>query len=261
MDSSSELFAKSVRRRILKMTSGAKAAHTGSSLSMVDILTVVYTAELDISRDDVFISKGHAAAGVYSVLAEIGLVSEMAIAAYCNNGGILGGHVTQHGVPGVNLSTGSLGHALPFALGVAHSKLLDDGRGQVVVIMSDGECDEGSNWEAALLAGHLKLSNLLVVIDRNRLQSFTDTEQTVRLEPLADKWSAFGWEVLTVDGHDHAILEQAMQFSKSAHKPRLVIAETIKGKGVSFMEGDNVWHYRPPSDQDLSRALRELEPK
>jgi transketolase len=237
------------------------AAHTGSSLSMVDILTVIYTASLGIHRDDVFISKGHAAAGLYAVLAEIGLVDEREIAEYCKNGGALGGHVTQHGVQGVNFSTGSLGHALPYALGVAHAKALDKDEGQVAVVLSDGECDEGSNWEAALLAGHLEQGNLLAVIDRNRLQSFSDTEETVRLEPLADKWRAFGWEVSTVDGHDHRSLEYAMRMPISIGKPRLVIAETIKGKGVSFMERNNVWHYRPPSADELSDALKELDTK
>lgn len=261
MGNKTETFANNVRRRILRMTSGAKAAHTGSSLSMVDILTVIYTASLGISRNDVFISKGHAAAGVYAVLAEVGLLDESKIIGYCSDGGTLGGHVTQHGVPGVNLSTGSLGHALPFALGVAHAKTLSGEAGQVAVVLSDGECDEGSNWEAALLAGHLEQRNLMVVIDRNRLQSFTDTEDTVRLEPLADKWKAFGWEVSVVDGHDHEGLARAMTMHETIGKPRLLIAETVKGKGVSFMEGDNIWHYRPPSAQDLERALKELETK
>lgn len=261
MSSPAEVFATSVRRRILRMTSGARAAHTGSSLSMVDILTVMYTSNLNLGLNDIFVSKGHAAAGLYSVLAEIGLINESDIEGYCSNGGSLGGHVTQHGVPGVNLSTGSLGHALPFALGVAQAKRLDSAEGQVAVILSDGECDEGSNWEAALMAGHLELDNLLVVIDRNRLQSFSDTENTVRLEPLADKWAAFGWAVTTVNGHDHLQLEVAMMPQPTLKKPRLVIAETTKGKGVSFMEGNNLWHYKSPNEHELIEALQELPQK
>lgn len=252
-------FARNVRRKIVQMTSIAKAAHTGSSLSMVDVLAVIYNGDLSISHEDIFISKGHAAAGLYATLAEKGHIPQEAIDAYCQNGGILGGHVTQHGVNGVNLSTGSLGHALPFALGVALSKKLNDEAGQVAVVLSDGECDEGSNWEAALMAGHLNQGNLMAVIDRNRLQSFQDTEETVRLEPLADKWAAFGWSVSVIDGHDHAALEHAMKYSISDMKPRLVIAETTKGKGVSFMEGKNLWHYKSPNPDELAQALEELD--
>jgi transketolase len=240
------------------MVHKAKAAHIGSSLSVIDILVASFEFQRKNAGSEVILSKGHAAAGLYAVLNSFGQIPDEWIQSYCEDGSRLGGHATKSGIPGVVLSTGSLGHALPFAVGVSLRKNLKKQPGQTIVVLSDGECDEGSNWEAALLAAHLNLSNIIVVIDRNRLQSFTDTEKTVRLDPLDAKWESFGWEVMQVDGHE--ILELISGLGSGPRVgPRLLIANTVKGKGVSFMEGNNLWHYRPPADDDLALALADLE--
>lgn len=256
--------ALAARRTAVTMVSKARAAHIGSSLSMIDILSVIYAELANVSanpedpkRDMVFVSKGHAAAGTYAVMHHVGLIPQEWIDAYCEDGAQLGGHVTSHGVPGVELSTGSLGHALPVAVGVMLAAKRAGSDRRAWVLLSDGECDEGSNWEAALLVGHLGLSNLTVVIDRNGLQSLTTTEKTVRLEPLADKWAAFGWDVVEIDGHDHEVLGR--ELSASGDRPRCVIARTTKGKGVGYMENEVLWHYRPPNDEELAVALSDLK--
>ncbi len=246
------------------MCATANASHIGSSLSVIDILAVLYGAVARVDpnrpaagdRDIVLVSKGHAAAGVYAVLSAAGFIPESWLDDYCADGAPLGGHVTAHGVPGVELSTGSLGHALPFGVGQALAASRDGVDRRVYVVMSDGECDEGSNWEAALLAAHHGLGNLTVVIDRNGLQSLTTTEQTLRLEPLLDKWTAFGWEAAEVDGHDHEALETAV--SRRTEGPSVVVARTVKGHGVDYMENQVAWHYKSPSPEQLEVALRQL---
>lgn len=253
-------LAMEARITALKMVHKAKAAHIGSSLSVIDILIASYEFQSKNEGSEVILSKGHAAAGLYAVLNAFGWVPDEWVESYCENGSRLGGHATKAGIPGVVFSTGSLGHALPFAVGVSLRKQRRNQKGQSIVVLSDGECDEGSNWEAALLAGHLNLSNIIVVIDRNRLQSFTDTEQTVRLEPLDSKWKSFGWDVVQVNGHELTELVQALD-AEPRVGPKVVIANTVKGKGVSFMEGDNLWHYKPPNPEELSLALSELETK
>jgi transketolase len=205
--------------------------------------------------EELIISKGHAAAGAYAVLAHSGYIPLDLLETYSMNGSPLGGHVTSTHVPVINLSTGSLGHGLPFSVGRALAKKRLGIKGQSFVILSDGECDEGTTWESALLASQLELNNLIVVIDRNRIQSLAGTEETLKLEPLIDKWLAFNWNVLEVNGHDHVELETAF---KESDKPLLIIANTIKGKGVSFMEETVLWHYRPPSEEDLSLAISEI---
>jgi transketolase len=260
----SEELARSARVSALTMCSRAKAAHIASSLSAIDILAVLYAgvARVDAARPDqpdrdiVLMSKGHAAAGLYAVLGNAGFLPQKWLDEYCQDGGILSGHVTATGIPGVELSTGSLGHALPVGVGLALGHRLDGGPQRVFAVLSDGECDEGSNWEAALLAGHLQLDRLTVVIDRNGLQSLTSTEQTVRLEPLADKWRAFGWRVSEVDGHDHAALAAALELPGAG--PHVVIARTIKGRGVDWMENTVLWHYRPPSEEQLEDAIAQV---
>jgi transketolase len=257
----SHRVAHSARISTLKMTHAAGASHIGSSLSMIDIFSVIATETLLATNgklgNEIIISKGHAAAGAYAVLAHSGYLSLDVIDTYSKNGSLLGGHVTSDHVPVINLSTGSLGHGLPFSTGRALAKKRMGFEGQSFVIMSDGECDEGSNWEAALLASHLQLDNLSVIIDRNFMQSLKGTEDTVRLEPLAEKWKAFNWDVKVVNGHSHQELHEAI-FRKS-RKPMLTIANTIKGYGVSFMENSIDWHYKSPSAEDLSIALSELE--
>ena len=256
----SEQIALLARASALQMTYASKASHIGSSLSMIDILAVIATG-VDLAPngklgDELIISKGHAAAGAYAVLAHSGYIPLNLLETYSMDGSPLGGHVTSTHVPVINLSTGSLGHGLPFSVGRALAKKRLGIEGQSFVILSDGECDEGSNWEAALLASHLELDNVSVIIDRNFLQSLKSTEDTVRLEPLAEKWLAFNWDVAVVDGHAHEDLRQAI-FRKS-DKPRLTIANTKKGYGVSFMENSVPWHYKSPNAEELASALSEL---
>jgi len=256
-------LAFAARHEIIQMTSTAKAAHVASALSVVDVLSVLYAGVaninpeniLDANRDIVILSKGHAAAALYSVLALQGFFPKQWLEQYCQNDAPLGGHVTSKGVPGVELSTGSLGHGLPYGLGIAMSRKRDNALGRVFVVMSDGECDEGSTWESAMIANHHNLDNLIVIIDRNRIQSLTFTEDTLKLEPFADKWIAFGWETHTVPGHDYRQLQEAL---KKQTKPLCIIADTVKGKGVDFMENSVLWHYKPPSPEDVTRAFEKL---
>jgi transketolase len=262
--SDASVLAQKARHEILIMTSHAKASHVGSALSVVDILATLYSGAANISpqiyekdfRDVVILSKGHSAAALYSILALKEFFSRAWLKNYCQNGAELGGHVTSTGVPGIELSTGSLGHGLPYGTGVALARKLDKTSGKIFVVISDGECDEGTTWESALIANQHALNNLVVIIDRNRIQSLGSTEETLRLEPLADKWESFGWKVLTVDGHNFPELARAV--SKDCDGPLCVIAETIKGKGVSFMENTVLWHYRPPDEAQLKQALDEI---
>jgi len=253
-------IARDSRVSALKMVSSSKAAHIGSSLSCIDILSVLYSGFAEIGadqeiRDFVIVSKGHAAAGTYAVLANSNYMSLEMLSTYGQNGSLLGGHVTHSNNDAITLSTGSLGHGLPYGIGIALSKKRKNLGGKVFIVMSDGECDEGTTWESALLAFQFKLDNLFVIIDRNGIQSLAKTEDTLQLEPLADKWKAFNWEVETVDGHSHSQLEDALRASSG---PKCIIANTIKGKGVSFMEDSVLWHYRPPSELELETALKEI---
>ena len=251
------------------MISQAKTSHIGSCLSLADILAVLYGSVLNIDpkkpdwpdRDRLIVSKGHAAAVTYAAVAEAGFMPLERLGEYARNGGQLYGHVTHAGVPGVEMSNGSLGHGLPVGTGMALTAKRDGGKWRVFVLMSDGECDEGSNWEAILFAGHHRLDNLVVVIDYNKIQSLDFVEKTIRLEPFADKFRAFGWGVREVDGHDVGALRSTLEsLPIEAGKPNAVIAHTIKGKGVSWMEGKVLWHYRPPAEGDeLEKALAEVE--
>jgi transketolase len=262
-----EQLANSVRRHAVIMTKLGRSSHIGSILSIADILAVLYGKILTYKsndpswcgRDRFILSKGHAGAGVYAVLAECGFFSTDKLQTHYQNGSDLSGHVSHKAVPGVELSTGSLGHGLPVAVGIALSAKLDTKNFRTFVLMGDGECDEGSNWEAALFAAHHKLSNLIAIIDRNKLQSIKSTEETIALEPLADKWRAFGWTVKEVDAHNYRSLVDAMVVDKNEeNKPMMIIAHSIKGKGVSFMENSVLWHYRSPQDDEFAAALEEL---
>lgn len=256
-------LALAARHEIISMTSLAKASHVASALSVVDILSVLYSGAAKITpenmnepdRDIVILSKGHSASALYSVLALQQFFPKDWLAQYCGNDAPLGGHVTSKGVPGVELSTGSLGHGLPYGLGIAMSRKKSGAKGRVFVVMSDGECDEGTTWEAAMIANHHELDNLVVIVDRNRIQSLTFTEDTLRLEPFADKWIAFGWDVQSVPGHDYELLTKALT---SQTRPSCVIAETTKGKGVDFMENSVLWHYKPPTTEDVEKAFEQL---
>lgn len=257
----STLIAKKSRISALEMAKNSKAAHIGSSLSVIDILATLYVNFGATNSDGslinpILLSKGHAAMANYAVLAHVGLIPFQWLDDYCRDGATLGGHVTSHGIPPITLSTGSLGHALPFALGLALAERDISKRARIFVVLSDGECDEGSNWEAALFASHHELGNLTVIIDRNGLQSLKSTEDTLKLEPLDKKWEAFGWHVQKIDGHDHeAILEALIVSAEHQGQPSVVIAETIKGKGVSFMENKVEWHYRSPNQSELATAI------
>jgi transketolase len=261
--SSASELALAARSEIIKMTAAAKASHVGSALSVVDILSVLYTGGANVSvenlrnadRDIVILSKGHAASALYSVLALQGFFPMDWLKKYCENDAPLGGHVTSKRVPGVELSTGSLGHGLPYGLGIAISRKMSGVAGRVFVVMSDGECDEGTTWEAAMIANHHNLDNLIVIVDRNRIQSLTFTEDTLKLEPFEDKWKAFGWETRVENGHSYNALAKALN---KTSKPLCVIAETTKGKGVDFMENSVLWHYKSPAEEDLKNALSQL---
>jgi transketolase len=257
-------LARQIRIDILHMVHRARASHVGSGFSIADILAVLYGAIMQVDpqhpewpeRDRLVVSKGHAAAAVYAVLANRGFFPRQMLDGYCCNGSLLTGHVS-HAVPGVELSTGSLGHGLSVAAGFALAARLAGNKSRSFVLMSDGECDEGSIWEGALFAGHHRLANLVAIIDYNKIQSFGRVADVLDLEPFADKWRSFGWEVREVDGHDHAALRTA--FEEAPRRPMALICHTVKGKGVSFMEDRLEWHYKSPSDEQLASALSEVE--
>ena len=261
-----EKFALKIRKHAINMTNTGGSSHIGSILSIADILAVLYGSVMSYKadepkwpgRDRFILSKGHAGAGVYAVLAESGFMSLDKLKTHYQDGSDLSGHVSHKGIPGVEFSTGSLGHGLPVATGMALAAKINKQQHNTYVLMSDGECDEGSNWEAALFAPHHKLDNLVVIIDRNKLQSIHSTEDTLGLEPFVDKWQAFGWNVVNIDGHDHEQLISACN-SKIMGKPLCVIANTTKGKGISFMENQVLWHYRSPQDEEYESAMRELD--
>lgn len=262
-----EAFAKKIRSLALQMVTRAKASHIGSALSITDILAVLYAKVLRVdpaqpempSRDRFILSKGHACVAVYAALAERGFFPASELETYGQDHSNLMNHIS-HKVPGVEFSTGALGHGLSFGVGkaLAAKKMHADWR--VFVLLSDGEMDEGSNWEALMFAAHHKLDNLVAIIDYNKLQSLTTTQKTLGLEPLAEKLRAFGWSVQEVDGHNHDQLNQNLSHVPwESGKPSMLIAHTIKGKGISFMENKVEWHYRSPNAEQLAQALAELE--
>jgi transketolase len=259
-------LARRVREHALRMTRAGKSSHIGSVLSIADLLAVLYGRVMKVrpaephwpDRDRFILSKGHAGSGIYAVLAECGFFPAENLAQHCGNGSRLSGHVSHKGVPGVEFSTGSLGHGLGVAAGMALAAKLDERRHRVFTLLSDGECDEGSIWEAALFASHHKLDRLVAIVDYNKIQSLASTSDTLELEPFADKWRSFGWDVREVNGHDHDEIAQALRDSARG-KPTCVIAHTIKGRGVSFMEHSVLWHYRSPQGEEFERALKEIQ--
>lgn len=262
-----ELLAHKIRGHALKMVNRAHSSHIGSSLSMADLLAVLYGKILRVDpsnpewpqRDRFILSKGHAVAVVYAVLAERGFFPPEWLDTYAQNRSHLAGHIT-YGVPGVEVSTGSLGHGLSIGCGMALAAKRDNQPFRVFVLLSDGECDEGSTWESVLFAPHHKLDNLIAIVDYNKIQSFGRTEEVLNLNPLADKWRAFGWAVREIDGHNFEQIEGALtDIPFEAGRPSCIIAHTIKGKGVSFMEDQLAWHYLTPDDEQLRQALAELE--
>jgi transketolase len=266
-DDSTNRLATAIRVHVLRMVYRANASHVGSCLSIADILAVLYGRVLRVDpawpdwpdRDRFILSKGHAGAAVYAVLAERGFFPKEWLDTYCQDGSKLAAHITSHGVPGVEVSTGSLGHGLSIGCGMALAGKRDGRDYRVVVLLSDGELDEGSNWEAILFAPQHKLGNLVAIVDYNKIQGFGNIKDVLELEPLATKWSAFQWSVREIDGHSHEeILSALSSLPFDEGRPSVIIAHTIKGKGVSFMEGQLAWHYKSPNDEQLAQALGEL---
>jgi len=260
-----ELLNKNIRRTILEMINKSGAAHIGSALSIVEITNVVFKnvnlskiKSWDFDRDRIIFSKGHGTACLYSIMYHHGLLEKSMIDTYFKNNSLLAGH-TSHHVPFVEHSTGGLGHGLPVGTGVAigmRSKKIDS---KVFVILGDGEMQEGANWESIMLAGHLKLRNLIILIDYNEFSQVGKVEDCCSLEPLVQKFESFNFDVCEVDGHDEEKINNAIQKSKNSLKPSAIICRTIKGRGISFMEQNNLWHYRCPKGEDYEKALMELK--
>ncbi|MBI2067983.1 MAG: transketolase [Deltaproteobacteria bacterium] len=265
---SSKELSKRIRLHALRMTSRGGSSHIASVLSMADLLAVLYGEILNLDpsnpqwadRDRFILSKGHGGAGVYAALAERGFFPVEQLKTHYQDGALLSGHVSHKGIPGVEVSTGSLGHGLSIGAGMAYAGKLDGRKHRVFVLLSDGECDEGSIWEAVLFASHHHLDNLVVVIDYNKIQSLASVSETLELEPFADKWKSFGWAVYEVEGHDHEkIRDHCLKIPFQTGRPSCLIAHTTKGKGVSFMENSVLWHYRTARNEEFEKALKELE--
>lgn len=258
-------LAAEIRISILHTINGPRMGHIGGDFSVADILTTLFFGVLNLDpsdpswagRDRFILSKGHCSAALYSVLALRGFFPTAALKTFMAPLSALNGHPNRRKVAGVEANTGPLGHGLPIGVGCAVASRLAGASWRTFVVLGDGELQEGSNWEAAMAAGHRGLSNLTAIVDRNRLQQGARTEETNRLEPLADKWRAFGWEVIEVDGHDHGQLYGTLA-AKGADRPRCLLAHTIKGKGVSFIEDRVEWHHKVPSLEQVELALKEL---
>ena len=249
------------------MVHRARAAHVGAALSIVDILTTLYFGILHIdpsdaddpNRDRFILSKGHACSALYATLAERGFFPESVLSEFCADGGRLPGHPGMHCVPGVEVSSGSLGHGLSLGLGMAEAARADRRPSRTFFLVGDGETNEGAVWEAAMLAAARKLDNLIVIVDLNGLQAFGRTGEISGDVSLADKWRAFGWSVREAPGHDPAALRSVLSCVPfSPGRPSVVIAHTLKGSGVSFMEDRLEWHYRSPDAKQLAAALAEV---
>ncbi len=261
-------LARRIRRHVLQMTSTGGSSHVGAAFSIADIMAVLYGQIMRHDprqprwhgRDRFILSKGHAGAAVYATLAELGYFSVEQLKRHYQDGSIFSGHVSHKGIPGVELSTGSLGHGLGVGVGMAKALKLANQDPRVFVLLSDGECDEGTIWEAALFAQHHSLDNLVAIIDYNKIQSLGSVAETLALEPFRPKWESFNWSVVEADGHDHASLATALGTPPSrSGQPTVIIAHTIKGKGVSFMENTVLWHYRTARGEEFDRALAELD--
>ena len=261
-------LAARVRRHSVEMTHNAKASHVGSSLSMIELLTVLYGRVLRVKpgqpawpeRDRFVLSKGHGCAAYYAVLAEAGFFPLEWLSTFYQNGSKLAGHATHTHVPGIEISTGSLGHGLSVATGMALAGKRDNRPWRVFCLLSDGECDEGSTWEPILFAPQHKLDNLIAIVDYNKIQSLGTVKEVMDLEPFADKWRAFGWAVREIDGHNLEEIEAVLtSLPFEPGRPSCVIAHTVKGKGVSFMEDKLLWHYRTPQGEEYVAALAELD--
>jgi len=263
---SSIALAAQFRARVVSMSHAAKAAHLASALSCMDIVALLYHSVLQIDplrpnwedRDRFILSKGHAAAALYVALAYKGFIDEAALSTYGQAGSLLEEHPTPK-LPGVEAATGSLGHGLPHGCGMALAARIKHQSHRTFVLMSDGECNEGSVWEACLFAAAQRLGSLCAFVDFNKWQATGRSREVLALDPLVDKFKSFGWDVREIDGHDHAQIAHAVQHvSIHAQKPTMVVAHTVKGRGVSFMEDDNNWHYRIPTAAEVEQAALEL---
>jgi transketolase len=255
-----------MRRRAFRMVYDAQLGHPGGDFSAIDAMATLYFGVLRFDaarpdwadRDRFIMSKGHATGALYTVLCAAGYFPEAWLDTYMQPRSMLNGHPNRNYLPGVETNTGPLGHGLPVGLGIAIAGQITGAEYRTYVITGDGELQEGSNWEAAMTAGHRKISNLTLIVDRNRLQQGAGTEETNGLDPLDDKFRAFGWHVEMVDGHDHAALLGKLQHDADRRKPLCIIANTIKGKGVSFMENKAAWHHGVPNAAQFARAMEEL---
>lgn len=261
-------IANNIRKNILKMIYTSKSPHIGSSLSCVEILVSLYFRVLNINpnkpnfpqRDRFILSKGHGCPALYATLAERGFFRKNLLNKFSINNGIFEQHPTCNILLGIEASTGSLGHGLSIGSGMAIAGKYDNFNYRVFVLMSDGECNEGSVWEAAMFAPNHKLDNLVTIIDYNKFQALGKTNEINNLEPFAEKWEAFGWSVREINGHDFKeIIETLEKVPFKKDKPSMIIAHTIKGKGVSFMENEIRWHYMHPNDDEYKLALEELK--
>jgi transketolase len=260
-------LAGELRLSMLEMLTTAGGGHFGGSLSVVEILVTLYWSVMQVDparpdwpdRDRLILSKGHACAALCPVLASKGYFSESLLPTFNKLDSLFGMHPDMHKIPGCDMSTGSLGHGLAIGIGMALAARADKKDYRVYVVLGDGECDEGSVWEAAMMASHHKLNNLTAVVDRNKVCLDGNTEDILSLEPLSERWRSFGWHVVGADGHDFRQLRRALQEARNTpSQPTVVIAETVKGKGISFMEGKHEYHYASLSAKELEAARAEL---
>jgi len=259
-------FARRIRLGALDAIAAAGLGHVGGDFSVADILAVLYGGTLRVNpvdptwagRDRLVLSKGHAAASLYTALALRGFFPVDELCTFAGPDSRLGGHPNRRKTPGVETNTGPLGHGLPIAVGMATGARLAGADWATYVVVGDGEMQEGSNWEAIMFAAHRGLSNLTLLVDRNRLQQGAGTEETNALEPLDEKLAAFGWATTVVDGHDVAALDAAMKAPRAHGRPVAIVANTVKGKGVSFMENRSEWHHKVPSSEQVEQAISEL---
>ena len=267
MNSDLELISIKLRKRIIENSSKAKIPHLGSCLSCLDLLVYLYWHELNIDpkeaennkRDRFILSKGHGAPALFQVLAERGFFSFDEYIDYGQPGSLFHEHPPIPGlIPGIEAATGSLGHGLPMALGMAIAEKIKKLNYRTYAMISDGECNEGSIWESAMMASSLKINKLTVIIDYNKWQATGRSKEILALEPLGEKWKSFGWDTQEIDGHNFEQIKNAFDRTKCMNNPNIIIAHTIKGKGISFMEDDNNWHYRIPNKEELENAINEL---
>ncbi len=256
-------IALEARKTVLRLIHQAQSSHIASNFSCIDILTVLYNIadidkDLKEDRDRIVISKGWVAASVYYFLAEKGIIPKEDLETYCKEGSNYIGLIEPN-VRGIEAAGGSMGFGLPFGVGFALAKKLKNEKGKVFILMSDGEMQTGTTWESAAISAHHKLDNLFVIVDANGLQAMGKVDEILNIEPLKNKWESFGWEVREIDGHNFEEIEKSLTSSPLYKgKPVAIIAKTIKGKGVSFMEGENLYHYKATSDEEYQRALKEL---